>query len=135
MKHIYAFLTLIVLGLSSCSDPEESYLGNWDAAYVEVNGVEPFFCSSSWAEVFKLDDESMRVELRICDEEFFATTNDYNFDVVEFGFVDQPTIDIEIVVQGTIEYIGSGEIQLEMIRDIYVDGFFTSGKDYFCIFE
>ena len=136
MKQLYFWLSIIVLGLSSCGDDnEENYLGSWDAAYIEINDLEPLFCSSSWAEVFKLDDGNMRVELRICDEEFFATTNNYNFDIVEFAFVDQPANDVEIVVEGTIEYVGGGELQLNMIRDVYVDGFFVSGKDYFCIFD
>ena len=133
MKHVY--LLMLVVGLSACNDNEEAYLGSWKASYIEINEVEPVFCSSSWAEVFKLDDGSMRVELRICDEEFFVTTNNYNFDIVEFDFVDEPVSDVEIVVEGTIEYIGGGEIQLIMIRDVYVDGFFVSGKDYFCIFD
>lgn len=127
----------MMLGLTfiSCSDDQENYLGSWNAEYIEINGSQPFFCASGWAEIFKMDDGSMRVELGICDEEFFATTNSYNFDLVEFGFTDQPASDIEIVVEGSIEYIGGGEIQLNMFRDIYIDGFFTSGKDYYCIFN
>ena len=136
MKHIYLGISILIIGLSSCNDDQvENYLGNWDAAYLEINEVEPIFCSSSWAEIFKLDDGSMRVELRICEEELFATTTNYNFDFVEFDFVDQVASGIEVVVEGTIKYIGREEIQLEMIRDVYVDGFFVSGKDYYCIFE
>ena len=133
MKHIC--LLLLVICLSACSDTEERYLGNWDADYIEINQIEPLFCSSSWAEIFKLNDGNMRVEVKICDEEFFATTNNYNYDVVEFGFVDQPTFDVEIVVEGTFEYIGGGQLELNMIRDIYVDGFLVSGKEYYAVFD
>ena len=136
MKNIHLWISIIIIGLSSCNDDKvENYLGNWDAAYIEINEVEPIFCTKSWAEIFKLDDGSMRVELRICEEEFFATTNNYNFDRVEFDFVDQLASDVEIVVEGTIKYIGGVEIQLEMLRDVYVDGFFVSEKDYYCIFD
>lgn len=133
MKNIY--LILLVFSLAACSDSEERYLGSWSAEYIEVNQLEPFFCSSSWAEVFKLDDGSMRVEIKVCDEEFFATSNNYNYDFVEFSFIDQPTFDVEIIVEGTLEYISGGELELNMIRDVYVDGFFVSGKDYYVIFE
>lgn len=133
MKNIY--LLLLLFSLTACSDSEERYLGSWNAEYIEVNQLEPFFCSSSWAEVFKLDDGSMRVEVKICDEEFFAISNNYNYDFVEFGFSDQPTFDVEIVVEGTLEYIGGGELELNMIRDVYVDGFFVSGKEYYAIFD
>ena len=136
MKQIYLCLSVLIIGFSSCSeDREERYLGNWDAAYLEINEVEPVFCGNSWAEVFKLDDGRMRVELQICEEEFFATTSKYNYDFVEFEFADQLASDVEIVVEGTIEYIGGGEIRLEMFRDVYVDGFFVSGSDYYGIFD
>jgi len=133
MKHFY--LLLLVLSITACSDSEEQYLGNWKANYIEVNQQEPLFCSSSWTEIYKLDDGSMRVEVKICDETFFATSNTYNFDFVEFGFVERPAFDIEIVVEGTLNFIGNGEIELDMFRDVYVGGFFASGKDYYVTFD
>lgn len=135
MKQLYICLSVIIVSLTACGTNEENYLGNWDAAYIEINQVEPWLCSSSWAEIYKLDDGSMRVELRICDEEFFATSNNYNYDIVEFEFVDALSSDVDVVVEGTIQYVGSGEIELDMIRDVYVDGFFVSGKSYFAVFD
>lgn len=129
MKNVYLLL-FSVFCIISCSDSEENYLGNWDATFIAINDQEPFVCSSSWLDVFKLDDGSMQVELEICDEEFFSITNNYNYNTIEFGFVERPTVDLEIVVEGTLEYMGGGELELRMYRDIYIDGFIASGKDY-----